>query len=146
MAKARPVVKAAALDKTINASTDALNKACAEADKSVAKVAADVKKLRAECKRHMKKKSTLTKRSKTASDKYKKSPDAASKKAVAAVTKELKATVTALGKARATKAVQLVELDSIKKSSKRLTAYTKGIAAADKVLNKPTKNRRKAKK
>ena len=146
MAKAKPVVKAAALDKTINASTEALTNACANADKSVKKVSAEVKKLRAECKRHMKKKSTLTKRSKTAQAKYKKSPDAAGKKAIATVTKELKVTESALAKARNTKAGLIVEWDALKVASKRLTAYTKAIATADKALNKPTKKRRKAKK
>ena len=146
MAKAKPVVKAAALDKTLNASTDALTKACAEAVKSVTKVSAEVKKLRAECKTLMKRKSALTKRSKTATAKYKKAPDAASKKAVATVAKDIKTTVSALDKARKTKASLIIEWDGLKIASKRLTAYTKGIAAADKILNKPAKKRRTVKK
>ena len=145
MAKAKPVVKAAALDKTINASTDSLTKACGDAATAVTKKTAEAKKLLAEVKRHLKKKSTLTKRSKTAAAKLKKDTNAANKKAVAAVAKELKATKAALDKARASKTVVLTELAALKAASKRLTAYTKAIAAANKVLNKPAKKRRKKK-
>ncbi|MFK5948141.1 MAG: L,D-transpeptidase family protein, partial [Methylococcales bacterium] len=48
-------------------------------------------------------------------------------------------------KARASKAVVMTELAALKVSSKRLTAYTKAIAAADKTINKPAKKRRKRK-
>ena len=145
MAKAKPVIKAAALDKTINASTESLTKACGNAVTAVTTKSAEAKKLLAEVKRHLKKKSTLTKRSKTAEAKLKKDTNAANKKAVAAVAKELKATKAALDKTRASKAVVLTELASLKASSMRLTAYTKAIAVADKVLNKPAKKRRKRK-
>ncbi len=145
MAKAKPVVKAAALDKTINASTDSLTKACDNAATSVTKKSAEAKKLTAEVKRHTKKKATLTKRNKTAAAKLKKESNAANKKAVTAVAKELKTTKVALDKARASKAVVSTELSALKSAAKRLTAYTKAIAAADKVLNKPAKKRRKKK-
>ena len=146
MARAKPVVKAAALDKTINAATDSLTNACSSAETAVTKKAAEAKKLLVEVKRHLKKKTTLTKRSKTATAKLKKDTNAANKKAVAAVTKELNATKTALDKARASKAVVLTELGALKAASKRLTAYTKAIAAADKVLHKPVKKKRSKKK
>jgi len=146
MAKAKPVVKAAALDKTINASIDSLTKACGNAETAVTRKSAEAKKLLAEVKRNLKKKTTLTKRSKTAAAKLKKDANAVNKKAVAAVTKELNATKTALDKSRASKAVVLTELASLKAASKRLTTYTKAIAAADKVLNKPAKKRRAKKK
>ncbi len=145
MAKAKPVVKAAALDQTINASIDSLTNACSNAATAVTKKTAEAKILTAEIKRHTKKKATLTKKSKTAATKLKKDTNAANKKAVAAVTKELKSTKAALDKARASKAVVSTELASLKAASKRLTAYTKAIAAADKVLNKPAKKRRKRK-
>lgn len=145
MAKAKPVVKAAALDETINASTESLTKACDNAEIAVTKKTAEAKKLLTEVKRHLKKKATLTKRSKTVAAKLKKDTNAANKKSVAAVAKESKATKAALDKTRASKAVVLTELASLKSASKRLTAYTKAIAAADKVLNKPAKKRRKRK-
>ena len=89
---------------------------------------------------------SLTKRNTTASAKLKKEASATNKKAVAAVVKELKATNAALTKVRTSKAAVLTELASLKSSSKRLNAYTKAIAAADKVLNKPVKKRRIVKK
>jgi hypothetical protein len=52
MAKAKPVVKAAALEKTTNASTDSLTKACTNAVTAVTKKIAEAKKLIAEVKRH----------------------------------------------------------------------------------------------
>jgi len=143
MAKAKPVIKATALDKTINASTDSLTKACGNAATAVTKKSAEAKKLLAEVKRHLKKKTTLTKRNKTAAAKLKKDANAANKKAAATVAKELKSTKAALDKARTNKAVVLTELAALKSASKRLGAYTKAIAAADKVLNKPAKKRRK---
>ena len=145
MAKAKPVIKAAALDKTINASTESLTKVCGNAATAVTTKTAEAKKLLTEVKRHLKKKSTLTKRNKTAAAKLKKDANAANKKAVAAVAKELKATNAALDKARTSKAVVLTELAALKTASKRLTAYTKAIATADKALNKPAKKRRKKK-
>jgi len=146
MVKAKPVVKATALDKTINASVEALTKASSAADVAVAKKAAEAKKMLAEIRRHLKKKATLTKRNKTASEKLKKDASAVNKKAVAAVVKDLKVTNAALTKVRTSKAAVLAELASLKLASKRLNAYTKAIAAADKVLNKPAKKRRIVKK
>ncbi len=145
MAKAKPVVKAAALDKTINASVDSLNKACSNATKALAKKTAEAKKQKAEVKRQLKKKATLTKRNKTAAAKKKKDANAINRKAAATVAKELKSTKSALDKARASNAVISSELGELKIASKRLTAYTKAIAAADKVLNKPAKKRKKRK-
>ena len=140
----KSIIKAGALDKIINSSTEALDKACNAASKAVAKKAAEAKKLTAEVKRHSKKKATLSKRKKTASTRQKKNPNAENRKAVTAVIKEIKSTGSALDKARASKAVTSTELSALKSAEKRLSAYTKAIAAADKVLNKPKKRRKKA--
>ncbi len=142
MAKAKPVIKAAALEKTIKTSTDSLTKACSDCSTAVTNKTAEAKKLTAEVKRHTRKKATLNKRSKTAAAKLKKDTNAANKKAASAVAKEIKSTKAALDKARASKAVVSTELASLKAASKRLTAYTRAIAAADKVLNKPAKKRK----
>ena len=133
MVKAKPVIKAAALENTIKASTDSLTTACSNAVTAVTKKTAEAKKL------------TLTKRNRTAAAKSKIAPNATNKKALIAVAKDLKAAMTALDKARASKAVVSTELAALKAAAKRLTAYTKAIAAADKVLNKPAKKRIKRK-
>ena len=65
---------------------------------------------------------------------------------VISVTKELKATDTALVKARANKKAILEELALLKAAAQRLNAYTKAIATADKALNKPVKKKRARKK
>ena len=75
----------------------------------------------------------------------KKDASAANKKAAAAVAKDLKATKSALDKARTNKAKVSAELAGLKSAAKRLNAYTKAIAAADKVLNKPARKRAKRK-
>ena len=63
---------------------------------------------------------------------------------MAAVTKELKAAKNALDKARASKVVAATELAALKAAAKRLTAYTKAIAAADRCLiNQQRKRKRK---
>lgn len=145
MVKAKPVIKAAAIDKTINASTDSLTKACNDAVTAITKKTAEAKNLMAEVKRHTKKKAILTRRSKTAATKLKKDPNAANKKAVTDVAKEIKLTSSALDKARTNKAFVSTELAALRAASKRLNAYTKAIAAADKVLNKPVIKKRKRK-
>lgn len=145
MAKAKPVIKAAALDKTISTATESLNKACGEANTAVTVKALEAKKLTAEVKRLTKKKSVLIKRSKTAATKLKKDANAINKKAMLTVTKEKKVTQSALDKARTSKAVASTELAALKAASKRLTAYTKSISAIEKVLNKPAKKRIKKK-
>ena len=146
MVKAKPVVNAAALDKTINTSVEALTQATSAANDAVVKKSAEAKKMLAEINRHLKKKATLTKRNKTASAKLKKEANATNKSAVAAVVKELTATNAALTKVRTSKAAVLTELVSLRSSSKRLNAYTKAITAADKIINKPAKKRRIVKK
>ena len=44
MAKAKPIIKAAALDKTISTATDSLSKACGEATTAVTVKVAEAKK------------------------------------------------------------------------------------------------------
>lgn len=145
MAKAKTVIKATALDKTIDASTESLSKAHGHASAAVTKKTAEAKKLTVEVKRHTKKKATLAKRIKTATTKFKKDANAANKKAVAAVTKEMITIKSALDKSRAHKALVALELSALKAASKRLTAYTKAVAAADKILNKPVPKKKKRK-
>jgi flagellar basal body rod protein FlgG len=144
MAKAKPVIKAAALDKTINSSTEALSKASDAAGTAVISKVAEAKSIADEIQRHLKKKSTLTKRSKVVIAKYKKSPDAAGKKSVGAIEKELKLTQASLVKARASKVSVVTELTALRAVTRRLNAYTKAITAADKVLNKPVRRKKKS--
>lgn len=143
MAKSKPIMKAAALDKTITSATESLTKACSNAVAAVTAKQAEEKKLNTQIKQHTKKKATLTKRNKTAAARFKKDPSAVNKKAAATVSKDLNAIKTALEKIRANKTAVSTELSALKAAAKRLTAYTRGISTADKVLNKPAKKKRK---
>lgn len=145
MAKAKPVIKAAALGKKLDAHAESLSKATSHAATAVTTKTAEAKKLATKVKRHTKKKSTLAKRLKTATAKLKKEANAANKKALAAVTKEMKDIKSALDKSRAHKELVAIELAALKAASKRLNAYTKAIAATDKALNKPVKKKKKRK-
>jgi chromosome segregation ATPase len=144
MAKAKPVIKAAALSKTLDTHADSLHTASSHAATAVTAKTAEAKKLTTDVKRHTKKKATLYKRIKTATARLRKDASAANKKAAATVTKEYNAIKAALDKSRAHKALVAAELTALKAASKRLNAYTKAVAAADKVLNKPVKKKRKA--
>lgn len=143
MAKSKPIMKAAALDKTITSATESLMKAGSNAAAAVTAKQAEEKKLNTQIKQYTKKKATLTKRNKTAAARLKRDPSAVNKKAAATVSKDLNAIKTALEKTRANKTALSTELSALKAAAKRLTAYTKGINAADKVLNKPAKKKRK---
>ena len=92
-----------------------------------------------------KKRSTLLKRKKLATARVKKESSADNRKALKDVTKELDTVTKELGKAKVVKDANNVELNELRVSLKRATAYRKGIAAADKVLNKPKKKSRRKK-
>ena len=145
MAK-KTIIKSSALNKTIDAATSSIESASNDAGKAVAKVTSDAKKLTAEVKRHTKKRSILTKRKKAATTKQKSNPNAANRKALATVVKELKSTISAQEKARTNKTKTTEELNGLRDASKRLNAYSKAIAAADRVLNKPKKKARRKSK
>ncbi len=146
MARTKPIIKAETLDEVIHSSVKALSDATSTVNASIIKVTAEAKKLTTEIKRHVKKKGVLIKRNKTALAKLKKSPNAANNKAVDIVTNALKETKVALDNARTNKASASVELASLRLVQKRLKAYSKAMATADKALNAPIKKRRKVKK
>lgn len=145
MATTKPVLKAAALDKTVATATENLIKACTNADAAVNAKKSEEKKLTAQVKLHTRKKAALNKRNKTAAAKLKKDANAANKKVAATVTRELKTARSALDKVRANKSVVSTELSALRATAKRLTAYTKAINAVDKKLNKPVKKKAKKK-
>jgi hypothetical protein len=90
-----------------------------------------------------KKRATLMKRKKLTTERIKKDASAENKKALRDVTKELDTVTKELGKAKIVKDANNAELGDLRASLKRTTAYRKGVAAADKVLNKPKKKPRK---
>jgi hypothetical protein len=92
-----------------------------------------------------KKRATLLKRKKLATTRVQKEPSADNNKALRDVKKELDSVTKELGKAKIVKDANNAELSDLRASLKRATAYRKGVAAADKVLNKPKKKSRRKK-
>jgi hypothetical protein len=145
--KKKPVVKNAALTKVVDTSLANLEAATANGAKALALATKNSKQSSAAGKRLSKKRVALIKRSKSAAAKAKKDPVAANKKALNAITKELAAIRKEAAKNKIVKAANFEELSGLRISCRRLSAYGKAIAAADRVLNKPKKKtrRRKAK-
>ncbi|GJM05782.1 MAG: hypothetical protein DHS20C09_17780 [marine bacterium B5-7] len=141
----KTIIKNAALAKVIDNSLTNLEAATANGAKALALATKNSKQSAAEGKRLSKKRITLIKRRKTASAKAQKDPIAANKKALSAVDKELAAIRKAAAKNKVVRAANFEELSGLRVSCRRLSAYSKAITAADKVLNKPKKKTRRRK-
>jgi len=141
----KKIIKNAALAKVIDSSLSNLEAATANGAKALAVATKNSKQSSAEGKRLSKKRITLIKRRKTASAKVKKDPIAANKKALNAVDKELAAIRKAAAKNKLVRVANFEELSGLRVSCRRLSAYSKAIAAADKALNKPKKKTRRRK-
>ena len=141
----KTVIKNAALTKVIDASLANLEAATANGAKALALATKNSKQSSAEARRLSKKRVTLIKRRKTAAAKAQKDPVAANKKALNAVDKELAAIRKAVTKNNMIKAARFEELSGLRVNCRRLTAYSKALAAADRVLNKPKKKVRRRK-
>ncbi len=146
MAKAKkPIVKSAAVEKLLASAIEKLTEAQSKSEKAVAARTKDAKKFATAVKRLAKRKATLTKRKKAATKRAEKNSSADNRKALRTVIKDLATATRELAKARKIKAANSAELTPLKAVQKRLNAYTKGIAQANKVLNKPKKKPRRKK-
>ncbi len=141
----KTVIKNAALVKVIDTSLANLEAATANGAKALALATKNSKQSSTEARRLSKKRVTLIKRRKTAAAKAQKDPIAANKKALNAVDKELAAIRKAAAKNKVVKAARFEELSGLRVSCRRLSAYSKAVIAADKVLNKPKKKTRRRK-
>jgi len=145
MATKKAVVKSAAMAKTLESALAGLAVVCENGGKAVDSRAKDGKKLAASSKRLSKKRATLAKRKKTVAAKLKKDATADNRNALKAVVKEMAAVAKEAASVKKAKDANNAELSGLRASVKCANAYAKGIAAADKVLNKPKKKRRKKK-
>ncbi len=143
--KKKSVVKNIALVKVLDTTLANLDMATTNGAKALALATKNSKQSALEGRRLSKKRVTLIKRRKAAAAKAQKDPVAANKAALKAVDKELAAIRKAAAKNRTVKAANFDELSGLRTSCKRLNAYTKAIAAADKALNKPKKKVRRRK-
>jgi hypothetical protein len=132
----RTIAKSAAVTKNIEAALASLGTACVAGDRAVATRSKDGKSLAAATKRLSKKSAILTKRKRVSAKRARSAPSGETKKALRAVIKELATTKKLLGKARAAKGINAVELAALKAAQRRATAYAKAIAHAEKSLTK----------
>jgi len=141
----KPVIKNTALVKVIDTSLTNLETATTNGVKALALATKKSKQSSTEGRRLNKKRVTLIKRRKTAVAKAKKDPDAANKKVLKTVDKELAAIRKEVAKNKIVKAANFEELSGLRVSCRRLAAYMKTLAAADRALNKPKKKTKKRK-
>ena len=148
MAKAanKAVVKSNSVELAITNGLSSLYDALGNAEKAVATRSKDAKKLSDETKKLGKKRAALLKRKKVAATKVKKAPSAESRKALKSVEKDLADIKKEIAKITPVKTANAEELTGLKANLKRASAYMKGIAAADKVLNKKPKKVKRRKK
>ena len=140
MAKSkRTIAKSAAVTKSIETALASLGTACVAGDSAVAKRSKDGKGLATATKRLSKKRAILAKRKVLSAKRAKASPSGETRKALRAVIKELATTKKQLGKARAAKSVNAVELALLKAAQRRANAYAKAIAKAEQSLGKAAK-------
>ena len=143
MATKKAVVKSAVMAKTLDSALAGLATICESGGKAADSRAKDGKKLAASSKRLSKKRTTLVKRKKTAAAKLKKDVTADNRNALKTVEKELAAVAKESASVKKTKDANNAEFTGLRASVKRANAYMKGVAAADRVLNKPKKKSRK---
>lgn len=141
--KKKPIVKATVVAKSLENALTNLEAAFDSGSKAVAERAKNGSQNAKTVARLSKKRATLAKRKTLATARVKKDGSADNKKALSAVTKELNSVAGELNKAKVVKDANNAELNDLRASLKRATAYRKGIAAADRVLNKPKKKSRK---
>jgi len=146
MATKKAVVKSAAMAKTLDSALAGLATICDSGSKAIDSRSKDAKKFAAAFKRLSKKRLTLNKRKKALAAKIRKDASADNKKALKATEKELVTVGREIASCKKSRDANNLELSGLRDSVKRASAYAKGVAAADKKLNKPKKKRRARKK
>ena len=141
--KKKPVTRNSVIANTIESSVSNLEAALGNVDKAVTVRSSESKKLLGETRRLKKRRATQTGKRKRAIAAEKKNSSADTRKAVRSITSELAATKKALVKATGARQTVLEELSGLKVSQKKLRAYVKGIAAADRQMARPKRRRAK---
>jgi len=145
--KKTPVTKNAVIANTIASSVSNLKLALEKADKAVSERSSESKKLMIETRRLRKRRIAQMGKKKRAIAANKKNPSVDSGKAVKAIKSELAATDKVIVKTTAMRQAVLEELSGLKQSQKTLSAYVKGLNAADRaaaVKNKRARRRVKS--
>ena len=141
--KKKPIAKSSMVEKSLENSLVNLEAAFESGTKTVAERTQTGSQLAKLVARLSKKRAALMKRKKLATARVNKEASVDNKKALHDVTKELDTIKKEFDKAKIAKDANNAELGPLRVALKRATAYRKGIAAADKVLNKPKKKSRR---
>ena len=144
--KKKSVTKNSAITKIIDSSVTSLVTALENVDKAISAVSKESKKLLNETRRLKKRRTTQMGKKKRAIAANKKKSSGDSRKAVRSTKSELAATNKILAKVTAARQYVTEELSGLKESQKMLSAYVKGIDAADRKIAKSKKKKRKTKR
>ncbi|MGD2160974.1 MAG: hypothetical protein PVG12_11885 [Gammaproteobacteria bacterium] len=141
-ASKKPVARNSVIANSINSAVNNLESALEKANKAVTARSAESKKLLNESRRLRKRHAAQMKRKQRAIAAEKKNSTADTRKAVRTTTSELNATKKAITKATTARQAVLEELAGLKDSQKNVTAYVKGIYAADRARERSKKKKR----
>lgn len=136
------VTRNSVIANSIESSVYNLEVAFDKANKAVTARSNESKKLLNESRRLRKRRTTQMGKKKRAIAADKKNSTVDSRKLVRTVTSELTATNKALVKVTTSRQAILEELTGLKDSQKKLSAYVKGIYAADRAIARSTKKKR----
>ncbi len=143
--KMRKTVSSASAEKTVDAAKASLTEVATTSARVIVTLSKESKKLITSARRLSKKRAVLMRKKKTAANKVKMDPNAANRKNVKQIENEIAAVKKEAARIAGQKATLTPEITALRAISKRTTAYTKALEQADKVLNKPSKKRRRKK-
>ena len=141
--KAKPNVKNASAAKLVDSSIENLVSTDTQVNKAVTAISKEVKALGKSIKTLSNKRKALTKKKIAATKKTKKEPSAVNKKAGKTIVREIDINKKESTKLSTKKTILSDELKELRITQKRTSLYIKAVAAADKVLAKPKKKKRK---
>ena len=141
--KAKPNVKNSSAAKLVDSSIENLVSTDTQVNKAVTAISKEVKTLGKSIKTLSNKRKALTKKRIAAAKKTKKEPNAVNKKAGKAIVREIDINKKESTKLTAKKTILSDELKGLRITQKRTSLYLKAVAAADKVIAKPKKKKRK---
>ena len=140
--KNKPVPRNSVIANSIESAMYNLETALEKVNRAVTLRSAESKKMLNESRRLRKRHTAQMNRKKRAIVAEKKNSTLDTRKAVRVATSELNATKKAISKVAGARQLVLDELSGLKESQKRVTAYVKGIYAADRAIEKSKKKKR----
>ena len=140
--KKKPVVRNSVIANSIESAVYNLETALEKVNRAVTARSAESRKLLNESRRLRKRHTTQMNRKKRAIAAEKKNSNVDTRKAVRVTTSELNATKKAISKVAGSRQLVLDELSGLKESQKYVTAYVKGVYAADRAIEKSKKKKK----